>query len=88
MTITPTPVPDDWTPPPAHARGRYDWTCIQLGTWQSWLNLPDEVTDADAMRACTRIRVAAIDHAKRNGLTVRSSRARKGRDLKLLFERP
>lgn len=85
MTITPNPVPDD-----RPVRNRYDWTTVVLGEWQNWLNLDgdDSVTNEEALRAATRVRVAALHYAKRQGYDLESRRLRHGRILDLRFTDP
>lgn len=91
MTIKPSPVPperaalDNRPRPP---RATYDWASIEYGTWQNWLNLPDDVDDADAMRACTRIRIAGLGYARKHRLTLETRRTRKGRTLDMRFDVP
>lgn len=64
----------------------YDWGSVVPGEWQRWLDLTTEdITDDEAMRQCTRIRVAAKWHADHNGLTLQSRRQHKGRLLDLRF---
>lgn len=93
MTISPTPAPADKTPPP---RSRYDWSSVQLGEWGVWVGqvvdgqiVPADIADdTEAMRQATRIRVAALDYARRHGLHVESHRENKGRVLLLRFTDP
>lgn len=87
MTITPSPVPPDETPAErTYTRARYDWGSVVPGQWQRWLDLTGEdVTDTEAMRQCTRTRLAAKWHADHNNLRLESRRTRKGRTLDLRF---
>ena len=90
MTITPQPIPPERVglPEPARSRVSYDWNSVQLGEWQNWVDLTDEdVTNEEAMKAATRVRVAAMDYANRHGLKVESRRERHGRILDLRFTR-
>lgn len=101
MTFTPTPVPAEDRPRDEDRRRyAYAWDAIQLGVWQRWLDLhtaegrtawelpPDrELTDVEAMRHCTRIRVAAKWHADTHQLKVESRRKDHGRILDLRFTR-
>lgn len=89
MTISPTPLPPDATAPVdrVHTRAQYDWGSIVFGQWQRWLTITDEVTNADAMRQATRIRVAAKWHADRHGYRLESRRINYGRILDLRFTR-
>lgn len=82
MTITPQPASGDWT-----GRKRYDWAAIELGAWQRWLDQPKNITDEEARRACDRVRLAGLDHARRKGLTMHSRTKDHGRVLELIFTR-
>ena len=87
MTITPHPTPADDVPVvKTRTRARYDWDSVVVGQWQRWIDSPAQtITDEDAMRACTRTRLAARWWAERNGLKVESRRKDHGRVLDLLF---
>ncbi len=81
MTISPFPVPED-----RPSRTRYDWSRIVIGEWQCWLDVRGEdITDNEALKQATRIRLAARDYAARHGLTVQSRRTQHGRTLDLRF---
>jgi hypothetical protein len=81
MSISPIPVPPD-----RPERARYDWSKVVLGEWQCWLDARGEnLTDEDAMRRATRIRLAARDHARRHDLKLESRRIDHGRVLDLRF---
>lgn len=85
MTISPTPVPDD-----RPSRVRYDWDRIDLGEWQNWLDRrgTEDLTDAEALKQATRVRLAARDYARRHGMRVESRRLEHGRVLDLRFTKP
>lgn len=95
MTITPAPLPADEVPrESSRVRSVYEWDKIQLGVWQLWVGsiddegrlIPADVDDdEEAMRQCTRVRVAAKWHADTNGLVMQSERSHRGRVLKLRF---
>lgn len=84
----PSPLPPDREPPAERSRSRtsYDWASIELGVWQCWLDLRgQDIDNAEALRQCTRVRVAALYHARSRGLTVASRRIEHGRVLDLRF---
>lgn len=90
MTRTPQPVPPERVDPPEPARSTtsYDWESMKPDTWQRWQDLTgDQVTNEEALRAATRIRVAAIEWGKRHGYDVKSRRWSHGRILDLRFTR-
>lgn len=95
MTISPNPVPPD-----RPVRARYDWSSVVLGEWQNWLDLRHQVgtlvtspggldfeplTDDEALKRATRVRLAARDYARRHGMRVESRRLDHGRVLDLRF---
>lgn len=90
MTITPQPVPPDDVPAErTRTQVRYDWDAVVLGQWQRWVDLTGQDVDyADALRQCTRVRLAAKWYADHHGLTLQSRRQRKGQLLDLRFIRP
>jgi hypothetical protein len=75
---------------------KYQWDSVPLGEWAVWIGdvdgdtvIPAEIEDdAEAMRQATRIRVAAIEWARRRGLRVESERKHYGRVLMLRFVVP
>jgi len=86
--ISPQPVPEDETDVPERILRTYDWGAVRLGTWQRWLDMrADDLTDEEALRHATRIRVSASRHAHREGLTVATRRREHGRVLDLRFDR-
>lgn len=84
MTITPNPVPEGRA-----SRTRYAWDRIELGVWQNWPTVAEDetLTDEDALKRATRVRLAARDYATRHGLKVESRRSEHGRVLDLRFTR-
>lgn len=82
MTISPNPAPQD-----RGHRKRYDWSRIVLGEWQNWLDVSGDetLTDEEALKRATRIRLAARDYAVRHGMRVESRRLKHGRILDLRF---
>ncbi|MBN1174541.1 MAG: hypothetical protein JXA67_20400 [Micromonosporaceae bacterium] len=72
MAIEPTPLTAEEQPKP---RQRYDWTKIQLGEWQRWMDLTGEdVSSEHAKQRSERIRLAAIAYGRAHGMRVESRR--------------
>lgn len=85
--ITASAIQPNRPDPPGRFRASYDWSTIVLGEWQNWQDLrpQKEVTKEEALQSATRIRVAAIDYAKRHGMRVESRRLDHGKVLDLRF---
>jgi hypothetical protein len=92
MTVTPYPTPADRAAEndakPVYERTSYNWDSVIVGRWQTWQDLTGEdVTNAEALRRATRIRLAARSHAINSGMQVESRRKNYGRILDLRFTR-
>lgn len=86
MTITPRPTPANETPVRRRApRTTYDWGLVVPNTWQRWLETTEEVDNVEAMKRCTRVRVAAKWFADHHGYRLESRRRDYGRILDLRF---
>lgn len=89
--MTPNPVPQerlDRYVRPRAKRANYDWSGIEYGVWQNWVDLPDGTDRTTAKLACNRFHVAALRYARANGLTCESHRSNNGRTLDMRFDVP
>lgn len=66
-------------------RTRYDWTRVEVGRWQNWLELGEDASDGEARRRSQNLITAARDWASRNELRVQTRRFDLGRTVDLLF---